>query len=118
MAVVSATPDTSAQLMKLSEAELLGVFDDHQRGVRHVHAHFHHGGGEEHLGAISAKVGHHRFLFFRFEPSVQYGNGVWSKRFGEFLGFGIDGFDAGSGVLVVHPWENHKRLSAGGEFGF
>ena len=35
-------PDSAAQLMQLRKAKPLGVFDQHHRRVRHVHAHFNH----------------------------------------------------------------------------
>ena len=38
MAALLAAPDAAAQLMQLRESEPLGVLDDHQRRVRHVHA--------------------------------------------------------------------------------
>ena len=41
-----AATHASAQLVQLREAHALGVLDDHQRGVRHVDAHFDDGGGD------------------------------------------------------------------------
>ena len=42
-----AAPDPAAQLVQLGEAEALGMFDHHDRRVRHVNADFNDGGGDE-----------------------------------------------------------------------
>ena len=39
----------AAQLVQLGQAESLGPFDRHQRGVGHVDADFDHRGGDQHL---------------------------------------------------------------------
>ena len=46
MALVRAASHAAAQLVQLREAHALGVFDDHERGVRHVDTHFDDGGGD------------------------------------------------------------------------
>ena len=45
----AAASDPAAQLVQLCEAEAFGVFDDHQGGIRHVHADFDNGSGDEEL---------------------------------------------------------------------
>ena len=47
--LVGAAPHTAPQLVQLRESEALGVEDDHDRGVGHVHAHLDDRRGHEHL---------------------------------------------------------------------
>ena len=42
-------PYTSAKLVQLREAEALGLLDDHQAGVGHVHADLDHRGRDQDL---------------------------------------------------------------------
>ena len=44
-----ATADAPAQLVELGKAETLRVFDDHQAGIRDVHADFDHRGGDQQM---------------------------------------------------------------------
>ena len=46
-ALVLPAPDAAAELMELAETEALRVLHDHQRRVRHVHAHLDDRGGHE-----------------------------------------------------------------------
>ena len=46
-----ATPHAPAQLVQLRQPHALGVFNHHQAGVGHVHAHFYHGGRHQHVQA-------------------------------------------------------------------
>ncbi len=42
-----AAPDTAAQLVQLRQPEALGMFDHHDRRIRHVDADFDDGGGHQ-----------------------------------------------------------------------
>ena len=64
-------PHAPAQLMELREPEALRVLDEHDRGVRHVHADLHHRGGNEHVDLARGERAHDRFLFLRFHFSMQ-----------------------------------------------
>ena len=59
----TAASDSTAQLVQLREAEAFGVFDDHQGGVRHVHADFDDGGGNQQLGFARNESRHCRLPF-------------------------------------------------------
>ncbi len=48
--------------MQLGQAQALGVLDDHQRRIRHVHAHLDHRGGDQQVG-VTLLEGAHRGLF-------------------------------------------------------
>src|SRR5438445_3385169 len=63
MGFLPAAADASAKLVKLGEAEALGVLDDHDGGVRDVHADFDDGSGDEDLRFVLAEA-LHDFLFF------------------------------------------------------
>ena len=49
VALARATPDAPAQLMQLRQPQALSVFDNHERGVGHVHADFDDVGGDQQL---------------------------------------------------------------------
>ena len=44
---IAAATHTTAQLVQARDAEAVGVHDDHERGVRDVHAHLNDGGADE-----------------------------------------------------------------------
>src|ERR1700682_2708853 len=58
-----AAADASAKLMKLREAEALGVLDDHDRGVGDIDADFDDGGGDKDLHFIFAELLHDVVFF-------------------------------------------------------
>src|SRR5215467_4629233 len=61
---MNAAADSAAQLVQLREAEAFCVFDDHDRGVRNIHADFDDRGCDKNLGVVVAKRLHDRFLLF------------------------------------------------------
>ena len=65
------TADPAAQLMQLGQSETFGVVDHHHAGLGHIHAHFHHRGGHEHLAAAIGKVPQHRLLIRAVQAAVQ-----------------------------------------------
>ena len=54
--------DPAAQLVQLGDPEAVRVEHHHHGGVRHVHAHLDHGGGDEHVGLPGGEAPHHRVL--------------------------------------------------------
>ncbi len=60
------------QLVQLGDAEAVGVHDDHQGGVRHVHAHLDHRGGHEELDLTVVEAAHDRCLLRRVHTPVQH----------------------------------------------
>ena len=74
-ALVPAAPDAAAQLMELAEAEALGILDDHQRGVRHVHADLDDRRRDEDIRLAADKGGHDRVLVLRLHPPVDTAHG-------------------------------------------
>ncbi|MNS21388.1 hypothetical protein D3C72_531490 [compost metagenome] len=61
----------AAKLMKLGQAEPVGVHNNHQRGVRHVYADLDHGRRDEELHLVRIELAHHFFLLGRRHPAVQ-----------------------------------------------
>jgi hypothetical protein len=81
MADGAAPADAAAQLVQLRQAQALGVFDDHQAGVGHVHADFDHRGGDQQLQVAGLELGHHRGFFRRLhapvdQPDLQLAEGA------------------------------------------
>ena len=56
-------PDSAAQLVQLSQAELIGTLDDNGVGARYVDAGFDNGRGDQHVETLVIKVAHHLFQF-------------------------------------------------------
>ena len=66
-----AAADASAKLVKLRQAEALGMLDDHHGGVGHIDANFHDGGGNEDLHFIFVEALHDLVFFIAGKPAVQ-----------------------------------------------
>ena len=56
--------------MELCQTEPLGIEDDHHGGIRYVHTHFYHGGGNENLGLSLGEMLHFLLLFSRLHLSM------------------------------------------------
>ena len=69
-----AAADAAAQLVELGEAEALGVFNQHERGVRHVDADLDDGGGDEHVDLMRGESAHDGVLFLRLHLAVDGGD--------------------------------------------
>ena len=63
-------PDPAPQLVELGQAEALRALDDHQRCLRHVHAHLDHGRAHEHVEVAVAEAGHLRVAVRGLEAPV------------------------------------------------
>ena len=111
VAVMHSAANPSSQLVQLGEAESVGVLNEHQIGVRHIYAHFHHGCGEQDLQSIFIKGPHGLFLFLRFHSPVEYSDLVRGEFFVKLARLFGHGLDAGSRVFVVNPREHHIGLS-------
>ena len=57
--------------MELGQAETLGIFDHHNRGVGHVDSHLHHGGGDQNLDLVFKKTLHDLIFFLRLHLAVE-----------------------------------------------
>ncbi len=69
-ALGTAAPDTAAQLVQLRQAETLGILDDHQAGIGHVHADLDHGGRHQQIEFAGLERRHDCFLLRRLEAPV------------------------------------------------
>ncbi len=58
------SPDASAQLIKLGEAEAVGAIDENRVRARNVEAVFHDRGCDQHVGFVADELQHHGFEFF------------------------------------------------------
>ena len=58
MALLTSPADTTAQLVQLREAEALGMFYNHDGGLRHIHTHFDYRGGDQDLCFAIDEGGH------------------------------------------------------------
>ena len=66
-----ATSYTATQLMKLRKTETVGIFDDHDRGIGNIDAHFDDRGRNEHIDLSCAERFHDRALLFSGKPSMK-----------------------------------------------
>ena len=72
--------------MQGAEAVALGVFNDHDTGVGHVHAHLDDGGGDQGIQFSFFEILHHGGFFLGFELAVHQSDpAVWQQRFGDLL---------------------------------
>ena len=67
----TAPGDAATQLMKLCQAEGLGIENGHQGGLRHIDSHLNHTGRHQYVKATSTEVGHDASLAVRLHPPVQ-----------------------------------------------
>ena len=66
-----AAADAAAQLVQLRQSEAVGVLNDHDRGVGHVHAHLDNRRGHEHLRLVVAEALHDGLLLGSGHAPVQ-----------------------------------------------
>ena len=99
--LVPAAANAAAQLVELGEAEALGVFNQHERGVRHVDTDLDDGGGDEHVDLMRGESAHDGVLFLRLHLAVDGGDAkVGEDLFLQRFRVGGDGL-ALIGELVV-----------------
>ena len=76
-----AAADAPAKLVQLAETEALGILDQHQGCVRHVHADLDDCGRDQHIDKALENGLHDRVLLGGFHPAVNTGN----PQAGQFL---------------------------------
>jgi len=107
----AAAPDPATQLVQLCEAEAFGVFDDHQGGIRHVHADFDDGSGNEQLCFARDEGRHCRLPFVvrhfavdEGDPDVgQQGLQLFGGCGGVFAFEGVGFFDERTNPVGLPP---------------
>ena len=72
--------DAAAQLVQLRQPEPLGVFDDHDRRVRHVDADLYDGGRDQDVELAAREGVHHAILVVGFHAAVQQGDPIGGKH--------------------------------------
>jgi len=88
--VVTAT-HTSAQLVQLRQAELVGALDDDGVGARHVDAGLDDGRGDQHVEALVIEVAHHLFEFAFAHLPMADADPRFRHQFGEIGSALLDG---------------------------
>ena len=78
--LLATAPHAAAQLVQLRQAEALGVFDDHHRGIGHIHADLNDRGTDQDLDPVLLKLLHDRGLFFGRHAPVQQGHRKFGQR--------------------------------------
>lgn len=114
MSVVGAASDAAAELMQLSESELLGILDHHDGGIGDIHTDLDDTGGEEDLDGAGPEVLHDPFLGVGGQLAVEQSDRMWGEESTHAFVFARHGFD----VVVIgfhDAWVNHVGLAAGGD---
>ncbi len=70
-----APADAATELVELREAEAIGVFNDHERGIGNIDADFDDGGADEGVKGAGAEAGHHGVALGVVEATVECGEG-------------------------------------------
>ena len=81
MALLRAAANAPAQLVQLRQAQPLGILDDHERGVGHVHADLDDGGRHQQLCLAALERRHDFFLFRRLHAPVDQRHLEFGQRF-------------------------------------
>jgi hypothetical protein len=115
---VSASANSAAQLVKLGEAEALGMLDDHHGCVGYVDTDFDDGGGDEDIDFSALKATHDDFFFVGVEAAMEQSDAEAGERAGaEFLMHFDGGLEAGFGGgagLELCVWEELRRFAFSG----
>ena len=82
---MSAAAYAPAELVKLGEAETLGMVEDHDGGVWDIHAHLDHAGGNERVDFSLAEKAHDALLLLRPEFAVEQAHLVIGQAFDPLL---------------------------------
>jgi hypothetical protein len=70
--IVRSSTNPAPQLMKLSQTELLGIFDEHDGCIRHVDSDFDHGSRHQDLQLSGPERGNDFFPVPRAEPAMHH----------------------------------------------
>ena len=76
-----AAAHTSAKLVKLCQAEPLGILDDHHRSIGHVYAHLNHRGADQNLRAARGKLRHRCLLVGGQHFAVNLSHAIFGEGF-------------------------------------
>ena len=87
--------------MQLREAETLGVLDDHQRRVRHIHADLDDRRRDENVRLPGGEGGHAGVLVLGLHAAVDAGDAVLRKRPLQHLRVLLGGFELGGDIVRV-----------------
>lgn len=112
-----AASDPAAELMQLREAEAFRVFDDHDCGIRDIHADFDDRGGNQDGGAASFEVVHGGGFVLHLHAAVEEGDDARAiellQPFGTLGGGGEVGF-----LVLFHQRADPVGLLAFRDDGF
>ena len=81
MGSVRPAPDAAAQLMQLRQSETLGIFNEHDRCIRNIDAHFDHRRADQRVRLSGTKSLHDRLLIGRNDPAMQQFAAKWPQTF-------------------------------------
>ena len=108
---ITASPDTTAQLMQLGQSEVFGVFDDHQRGSRHVDTDLNDGGRDKNGRLTRGEAVHDGILFRGLHFAVQKSDGnVGKNLLGKCFGISNGGFHRRTVILYRLAAESVRVL--------
>ena len=98
-------PDAAAQLVQRGQAEALGLFDQHDRRLRHIHADLDDGGRDQKARCAGGEIGQRRFPHRQILQAMGHADqaGETGRQFGEAIlgGHRIIALAAGDGA--DHP---------------
>ena len=80
----------AAELVELGQAEALGIFNEHDGRIRHIHADFHDSGGYEHIRVPAEEFFHHIIFLLGFHLPVEHSNPAAREGFPERGRFVMD----------------------------
>ena len=92
VALVIGAADAAAELVELGEAETLSAFDDNDRGIGDVDAHFDDGGRDEDVALFLFELPHGFFFLFRSHLTVEESDAAVLEGCAEARDFCFDGF--------------------------
>ena len=111
------SPDTTAELMQLSQAEAFGLFDQNDTGIRDVDTDFDDGGGDENVVFSFFEIMHDFFFFFGFELAVDEPDGEMRENgFSQALVLYDSGFDIFHREGFFDEREDDKDLASFRDF--
>ena len=91
----------AAQLVQSAQAVALGVLDDHDRCVRHIHADFDDGGGDQRVQLPGLEVLHDGGFFLWLELAVHQADpAVGQQRLGDVFIVGLHGVQPAVGGVL------------------
>ena len=105
--------DPAPQLVHLGQAEPLGVFQDHDARVRHVHADLDHGGRDENPDGPRGEAAHDGILLRRRHSPVDEADLVLREHGLRQTVGGLNGRLEVALLALLHEGADHVRLPSG-----